>query len=281
MQNFSIPSQPALRPNILVLVVALAFTIGNCTGEPERRTLSPSDLEWDPPLTSDWVPLFDGQNLDQWTFRSEAAKKVWSVKNGVIDCSPRVHPRGPDKHLWTKEEFEDFLLRVEWRIKSTKGERHEMHPINPDGSYKTNEQGEPITIKRRNADSGIYLRGTKRVQANIWNWPVGSGEVYRYRTDTSLPERTRKQVTPTTRADKPIGEWNVFVIFMIGDKLTVTLNGKTVIDEAPLPGVPSKGALALQHHGGYDHKTRTWNSASSLVQFRDIYIKRLSPHESS
>ncbi|MFB6247179.1 MAG: DUF1080 domain-containing protein [Salinibacter sp.] len=128
---------------------------------------------------------------------------------------------------------------------------------------------------RSNADSGIYLRGTPKAQVNIWNWPVGSGEVYGYRTDDSMPPEVRAGVTPTTRADKSLGEWNTFVITMKGDRLTVELNGTTVLENARLPGVPEAGPLALQHHGGYNKKTDTWNAASSLVQFRDIYVREL------
>ena len=41
-----------------------------------------------------------------------------------------------------------------------------------------------------------------------------------------------------------------------------------------LPDVPAKGALALQHHGGFaDGK---YSPASSLVQFRNISIKELN-----
>lgn len=222
-----------------------------------------------------WMPLFEGESLEHWEFRSEAARDVWHVEDGVIDCTPRVHPRDADKHLWTKRAFGDFRLHVEWRIKDTKGGKHAMHPIRPDGSYETDENGDVITIRRRNADSGLYLRGTTQVQANIWNWPVGSGEVWRYRTNSSLPDSVRAAVTPRVRADRPLGEWNTFVITMQGNRLTVVLNDTTVIDDARLPGVPDEGAIALQHHGGYNEKTDEWSSASSLVQFRNIYIKEL------
>ena len=61
---------------------------------------------------------------------------------------------------------------------------------------------------------------------------------------------------------------------MKGDRLTVVLNGKKVIENAELPGVPEKGKLALQHHGGLD-KNGEYIAASSLVQFRNISIKEL------
>ena len=111
-------------------------------------------------------------------------------------------------------------------------------------------------------DSGIYLRGNDKSQVNIWSWGIGSGEVYGYRTDPSMPTEVKAGVTPKMKADKPIGQWNRFIITMKGDRLTVDLNGSTVIENAQLPGVPKEGPIALQHHG-------------SPIQFANIYIKEL------
>jgi hypothetical protein len=58
---------------------------------------------------------------------------------------------------------------------------------------------------------------------------------------------------------------------MKGDRLTVRLNRKLVIDNAQLPGIPARGPIALQHHGG--RKDGEWGA--SFVQFRNIYIKEL------
>ena len=265
-------SVAGLLAGLLIAVLAL----GGCqTSSTDEADGDPSALDWTPPPQSEWTPLFTGDSLAHWTARSEAARKIWRVEDGVIDGSPRALPEGVDKHLWSTQEFGDVQLRLEWRIKDTKGGTYTMHPIRPDGSYETNDEGEPVAIQRRNADSGVYLRGSPKAQVNIWNWPVGSGEVYGYRTDDAMPPEVRAGVTPTTRADRPLGEWNTFVITMEGERLTVVLNGTTVVENARLPGVPETGPFALQHHGGYNAETDTWNAASSLVQFRDIYVKEL------
>ena len=111
-------------------------------------------------------------------------------------------------------------------------------------------------------DSGIYLRGSTKAQLNIWNWPVGSGEIWGYRVDQKMPAEVRKGATPIQKADNKIGEWNRFEITAKGDRVTVVLNGKTVIKDARLPGIPKKGPIGLQHHG-------------DLIQFAKIYIKEL------
>jgi hypothetical protein len=113
-------------------------------------------------------------------------------------------------------------------------------------------------------DSGIYLRGSAKSQVNIWNWPVGSGEIWGYRTDKNMPPEVRKAATPKLNADNPIGRWNRFEITVIDDYVTVMLNTKEVISRARLPGMPKRGPIALQHHG-------------DPVQFANIYIKELVP----
>ena len=60
---------------------------------------------------------------------------------------------------------------------------------------------------------------------------------------------------------------------MRGDRLTVVLNGITVIENAQLPGIPERGPIALQHHGGM--RDGKWSSPPALVQFRNISIKEL------
>ena len=227
-------------------------------------------------LRADDVPegfrsLFNGEDFSGWTV-PEGDDGGWQVIDGVIDY--RALSKAPgDKNLWSEEEFGDFELRIDWRITETPT-IDSVPMLLPDGSEKVDEEGNRVTVEVPNADSGIYLRGTSKAQVNIWNWPIGSGEVWGYRTDGNQPAEVRAAVTPKVRADREIGEWNTFVITMKGDRLTVVLNDRTVIENAQLPGVPEKGRLALQHHGGQDARGN-YRPASSLVQFRNIYIKEL------
>jgi hypothetical protein len=125
------------------------------------------------------------------------------------------------------------------------------------------DQGRPKQEDGPDAgDSGIYLRGSSKSQVNIWCWPIGSGEVYGYRTDRRQPASVRAAVTPRKKADKPIGQWNRFILTMRGDRLTVNLNGEVVIENAQLPGVPARGPIALQHHG-------------DPIEFANIFIREL------
>lgn len=132
----------------------------------------------------------------------------WSVVDGVLVFD------GKGDSLATVEDFENFELTVDWKIK-------------PDG------------------DSGIYLRGSPQVQ--IWDNPIGSGGLYNNQQHPSAP---------LVVADNPVGEWNTFRIRMIGERVSVWLNGELVVDDAVLenywdrtqPIFPS-GPIELQNHG--------------------------------
>lgn len=130
-----------------------------------------------------------------------------------------------------EKDYQDFEMLVDWKI------------VNPRG------------------DSGIYLRGTPQVQ--IWDpaqHKIGSGGLYNNQKNPSKPLVT---------ADNPIGQWNTFRIKMVGERVTVHLNGQLVVDDTILenywdrkqPIFPS-GQIELQCHG-------------DPIHFRNIYIREI------
>jgi len=221
----------------------------------------------------DFVSLFNGRDLAGWKIPA-GDNGHWRVVGGVIDYDAESEAAG-DKALWSAREYGDFVLRADWRIKSTPYINPSVPIIRFDGTHKKDASGKEIRIAVPDSDSGIYLRGSSKAQVNIWCWPIGSGEVYGYRTDASMPAAVRAGVTPKRNADRDIGEWNAFEITMRGSRLTVVLNGEEVISNAELPGVAPRGAIALQHHG--EKKNGVWAQPPSLVQFRNISIKVIGP----
>lgn len=215
--------------------------------------------------------LFNGLDFSNWEV-PEGDNGHWKVSGGVIDYDAESEATG-DKHLWTQKEYKDFILYVDWRIMETPYKNPNVPVILPNGLHKLDENGEVIRMVVPDSDSGILLRGQSKCQVNIWCWPVGSGEVFGYRMDNDMPPAVRAAVTPKLNADKNIGEWNRFKITLQKDFLTVELNGKVVIENACLPGLPEKGAIGLQHHGRKINGK--WAAPPSLVQFRNIYIKEL------
>ena len=215
--------------------------------------------------------LFNGKDFTGWKV-PEGDNGHWKVMDGAIDYDALSEAKG-DKSLWTEREFGDFVLQVDWRIKETPFVNPNVRYVLPDGTHARDIEGKELKLALPDSDSGVILRGAGKNQVNIWCWPIGSGEFYGYRMDAKMPPEVRAAVTPRTQADNPVGQWNHFEITMRGDRVTVVLNGKTVIPDAQLPGVAPRGALALQHHGG--QRAGKWAGPPSLLQFKNIYIKEL------
>lgn len=223
-----------------------------------------------------FVSLFDGKDLSQWKV-PEGDNGHWKVveQDGtpVIDYDARSEARGA-KDLVSRAAYGDFVLKLQWRIKETPYINENIAYVLPDGNHARGADGKELKLKLPDSDSGIFLRDPDgKSQVNIWCWPIGSGEVYGYRMDRSMPPEVRAGVTPRHQADRPVGQWNEFEITLVGDRLTVVLNGQTVIEEAKLPGIPATGPICLQHHGGY--RDGRYLGPPSLVQFRAIRIKPL------
>lgn len=109
-------------------------------------------------------------------------------------------------------------------------------------------------------DSGVYLPGGQQVQ--IWAKESGSGGfVYNH----------KYTVSPSGVADKALGEWNAFAIKLLDGKVTVTLNGKVVMQDVPVekgfePPMlgPTEGPLKLQK-----------SPHNVMTTFRNIFIRAL------
>jgi len=218
-----------------------------------------------------FTSLFNGRDFTNWKV-PEGDNGHWKIIDGVIDYDAESEAEG-NKSLMSEKKYKDFTLYVDWRIKETPWVNPNVPIILPSGLHKLDENGKEIKIKVPDSDSGIMYRMPGGDQANIWCWPIGSGEVYGYRMNEENPPEVRRGVTPKVNADHNIGEWNTFKITVRGEYLTVVLNGQTVIDGAHLPGLPLEGQIGLQHHG--NKRDGEWASPPALVQFRNIYIKEL------
>ena len=263
-----------MRIHLWFVCAALAAAAGLFAAEAKKPAplTQPAEPKFDKEkfLKEGFRPLFNGKDLAGWKI-PKGDNGHWKVVDGVIDYDAQSEARG-QKNLWTEESFGDFALHIEWRLKRTTG-LYAMPTILPDGSYKKDAEGKVIKKLQPNADSGVFVRGTGRSQINIWCWPAGSGELWSVRNNQSLPAKLRAAAVPKVRADRPVGKWNAFDITMNGDRITVILNGKKVIDNAQMPGVPKSGPIGLQHHGGKNKRTGKFSPASSLIQFRNVYVK--------
>jgi HEAT repeat protein len=198
-----------------------------------------------------FVPFFDGRSLSGWKGlvadppgRAKMTSQELAKAQAEADERMRAHWKvadgtlvfdGKGESLCTSRDFADFELLVDWKI----------------------EKG---------GDSGIYLRGSPQVQ--IWDPatnPVGSGGLYNNQKGRSRP---------LVAADRPVGEWNSFRIIMIGDRVTVYLNDRLVVDNTVLenywerdkPIYPT-GQIELQAHG-------------NPLYFKNVFIREI-PRETT
>lgn len=176
------------------------------------------------------------EQRDGWV---EETRAHWSFADGVFTND------GQGPYLTTNQDFGDYELRLDYRI-------------DPD------------------CDSGVYLRGCPQVQ--IWDpdseqsrqhgAEKGSGGLW-----NNSPGAAGKD--PLVRADNPVGQWNQLRIVQVGERTSVWLNDKLVVDfarmenywdrEAPLPRT---GPIQLQTHGG-------------TSQWRNISVREIGPTEAN
>jgi hypothetical protein len=197
-----------------------------------------------------FVALFNGKDLTGWkgllkppldnpevraklsdADRAKAQAEADKVMNsGWSVENGLLKFNGHGRNLCTDKDYGDFEMKVDWKIES-------------------------------HGDSGIYLRGSPQVQ--IWDpnqWHIGSGGLY---------NNQKHESKPTSIADNPIGEWNHFDIKMVGEKVTVKLNGKLVVDDVTMDNywdrakpIFSTGTIELQNHG-------------SILLFKNVYVKEI------
>jgi hypothetical protein len=205
-----------------------------------------------------FVALYNGKDLTGWRGGDTFDHRKWlampdderTKQDATWTADMQAHWRaegedlvndGNGKYATTVKDYGDFELLVDYRTV-------------------------PL------ADSGIYLRGCPQVQ--IWDHTnprefrngaqKGSGGLW-----NNSPGAPGKD--PLVLADKPFGEWNHFRITMTGDRVSVWLNDKLVVDNAVMENyydrkqpVPARGPIQLQTHGGE-------------IRWRNIFIKEIPP----
>jgi hypothetical protein len=210
-----------------------------------------------------FTALFNGKDLKGWhgmghvdprtlsgmTEQERAAKRAtdmdqfnqhWRVENGELVND------GNGPYATTDHEYGDIELLLE---------------------YKT----VPL------ADSGIYLRANPQVQiwdftkeGGKWNLGADKGSGGLWNNSAGAPGKD-----PLVLADKPFGQWNSFRILQIGDKTTVYLNDKLVVDHAAMENfwdrkqpLWAKGPIQLQTHGGE-------------IRWRNVFVREIPIDEAN
>ena len=220
-----------------------------------NNTLTPAEQK------EGWKLLFDGKSLEHWrNFKKQSLGKSWIIKDDAIhlnsikkDGSGWQAEDGGD--IITKEEYEDFEFKMEWKISAC-------------------------------GNSGIMFNV---VESDKYNYVWETGPEMQILDNTCHPD-TR---FPTHRAGdlydmiacrfttvKPAGEWNKVMIRSKDGKVDFFLNGHQVVGfemhtaewkkmianskfkDMPGFGMSKKGHISLQDHG-------------DKVWFRNIKVRKI------
>jgi len=212
--------------------------------EPAPPPADPSPRPVDTaPREAGFTSLFDGQTLAGWTLRGKRGAG-YGVTNGVIYCT-----RGGGGNLFTEQEYEDFILRFEFKLEDGASSGLGIRaPLDGDAA----SLGMEIPIR----DGGMAEGGRRNLQPDQIH-----GSIF-------------DVVAAKPVALLPTGQWNSEEITARGRHLKIVVNGITILDvnlntlSDPMtiekhPGLfRERGHLGLLGHNG-------------SVEFRHLRVKEL------
>lgn len=175
---------------------------------------------------ADTADLLAGGDLTKhWTTAGN-----WKLgADGVVALEPRAGEGGwtrYDSYLWLKAgDVQNFTAEFDYQFQ--KGGNSGFY-------FHVGDKANPVTT---GIEVQLYDSGSKPKDAKLTDHDSGG----------VIPG-----VPPAKNAAKPAGEWNAMRVEVVGDKLTVTLNGEVVnelmLDKGGLAKRPKTGAIGFQDH---------------------------------
>jgi hypothetical protein len=164
------------------------------------------------------VELFNHTSLEMWDVQVPNKPMGWSIDDGVltnahVGDAPPVQPAGgvnpparptTANNLVSRQKFQNFKIEAEYKVAT-------------------------------DSNSGIYLRGRYELQILDDATATGGRPDFGH---MAIYGRT----PPLVKASKPAGEWQTMEAILVGNRVTVTLNGQRVQDNTIITGITG-GAL--------------------------------------
>ncbi len=198
----------------------------------------------------DWVPLFNGKDLDNWEVKGGAA--TYHVEG---DCIVGVSaPNTQNTFLCTKEHYGDFILEFDAFANPTMNSgcqiRSESTPDYQDGRVHGYQIEMEDENNPRKWSGGIYDEGRR-------------GWLYPTKENKELAEKFSEQGKTVWKN----GEWNHYKVEAIGDHIKTWVNGELRADLHD--DMTPSGFIGLQVHAVGD-KTEPYT-----VKWKNIRIKEI------
>ena len=212
-------------------------------------TLSTPETPAKPP--SDAIVLFDGADLSRWR-NDHGEPSRWVVKEGAMTVPPKKGKDAPAEDIWTKEEFGDIQLHLEFAT-----------PDPPHGDSQ--ERG----------NSGVFLFGRYELQVldsyhNRTYADGGCAAIY-------------GQSPPLVNASRPPGEWQTYDVVFIAPRfkdgklespahITVFHNGVLVQNHTEILGETGHKILAKYKPHGPQGPLRLQDHGNP-IRYRNIWVR--------
>lgn len=246
-----------MNRSILFVFACLCFSCGS--NQTKMNSTNNSEAAAD----NDWIILFDGKTTKGWhSYGKDHVGAAWKVENGVLrlDAASKKNSKAEGGDIVTNDEFDNFDLRLEWKI-SPKGNSGIIFFVMEDpGKY-------PETY-----NTGPEMQVLDNGSPTLAGHP--DAKLYTHRAGDLYDLLASKE------AAKPAGQWNQAQVVSNKGKLDFYLNGvhtlsttlwndtwKQMIAISKFKdmkgfGTIKKGKIALQDHG-------------DDVWYRNIKIKKL------
>ena len=201
-----------------------------------------------PPDRDGFVSLFNGKDLTGWM----GSTSGYAVEDGVLVCKEKGGGM-----LLTMHRFADFVLRFEFQI--------------PPGANNG------LAIRSPASGNPAYAGMELQIIDNQGYKDVHKYELKPWQTHGSI----YGCVPAKTGALKPCGEWNEQEVRAVGSRITVVVNGQTIVDADVDTLAETADGKGIDGHPGLKRRTGHlgWLGHGARVEFRNIRIKPLPPYE--
>jgi len=182
----------------------------------------------------DWVSLFNGADLTGWT---KIGHESWTVENGVIHGKGLTPAYG---YLETNKDYKDFQLSLRFKCVGDGNSGVFFHTGFKPGSVDTTQGMQfEIDCTMMHHTGGVY--GEDGRGWVVWPAPENESVVL-------------------------MGEWNDYLVEVIGNRYKSRLNGVPMVDFTDPNPSSFDGKIALQLHAG----------GKGNMEFKDLWIRDLS-----